>query len=88
MAPALTLSPHCDLGQAPSLSGPPSPQPRGKEFHQSVPELSPSSDILGFQNLFPSWARDLVAKDSEKRAVVWNPWVGRVGHVLINLTGG
>lgn len=44
-----------------------------------------NSNILGFQNLFPCQASDLVVKDSENEAV-WNSWVGWVGHLLINLT--
>lgn len=76
-ASPLTVTPPSDLGQAPSPSGPlspPHPQSRGKEFHQSVPELLPSSDILGFQNPFPNQAHDLVVKDSENGAgaIVWN----------------
>lgn len=46
-----------------------------------------SSDILGFQKPFPSQASDLVVKDSENEAVVWNSWVGWVGYLLINLSG-
>lgn len=59
--PALTFSPRCDLGKAPFL-----PEPQlGKELHQSVSELPPSSDSLGFQSPFPSQASNLVVKDSE-----------------------
>ena len=38
-----------------------------------------NSNILGFQNLFPCQASDLVVKDSENEAV-WNSWVGWVGY--------
>ena len=77
MTKALTLSPKCDsFLSLSSLSW---------ELRNFLLVFL-NSYILGFQNLFPCQASDLVVKDSENEAVVWISWVGWVGHLLINLT--